>query len=205
VDAVDDRGNRAKGPLWIFTTGAFLLVDDFEGYTDEDEAGEAIWQTWIDGFGVADNGAQVGYSHPPFTEQAIVHGGSQSMPFLYANEDGVTNSEASMTLIAPRDWTISGVTELSLWFGGHSTNASEPLYVAISNAAGAAAIVAYDDPAATARIWWTEWRIALQAFADQGIDLTNVDKVAIGLGSKGGAATGGTGTIYIDDIRLYQP
>jgi len=38
-----------------------------------------------------------------------------------------------------------------------------------------------------------------------GIDLNNVDKIAIGLGSKGGAAAGGTGMMYIDDIRLYRP
>lgn len=205
VDEVDDQGNTAKGPLWIFTTGAFLLIDDFEGYTDDKVAGEAIWQTWIDGLYVRDNGAQVGYLQPHYAEQTIVHGGSQSMPFLYFNEAGVTNSEASMTLTAPRDWTIGAVAELSLWFGGDSANATEPLYVAISNAAGAPAIVAYDDAAIAARSRWTEWRIALQAFADQGIDLANVDKMAIGLGSKAGAAAGGTGTMYIDDIRLYQP
>jgi len=41
-----------------------------------------------------------------------------------------------------------------------------------------------------------------QAFVDQGINLTDVDKNAIGLGSQGGAATGGSGTMYFDDIRL---
>jgi len=205
VDEVDDQGNTAKGPLWIFTTGAFLLVDDFEGYTDDDAAGEAIWQSWIDGFGVADNGAQVGNLMPPYAEQTIVHSGSQSMPLLYVNEAGVTNSEASMTLTAPRDWTQAGVTELSLWFRGGSANAAEPLYAAISNAAGAPAVVAYDDAATTASSRWTEWVIPLQAFVDQGINLTNVDKIAVGLGSKGGAAAGGSGTMYIDDIRLYQP
>jgi hypothetical protein len=127
------------------------------------------------------------------------------MPFLYVNKAGVTNSEASMTLTAPRDWTIGAVSELSLWFGGDSANASEPLYVAISNAAGAQAIVVYDDAAIAARSRWTEWRIDLQAFADQGIDLANVDKMVIGLGSKAGAAAGGAGTVYIDDIRLYKP
>jgi hypothetical protein len=53
---------------------------------------------------------------------------------------------------------------------------------------------------------WTEWRIPLQAFADQGINLGNIDKLAIGVGSKSGVASvGGTGTIYVDDIRLYRP
>jgi hypothetical protein len=46
----------------------------------------------------------------------------------------------------------------------------------------------------------------LQAFADQGVNLTSVAKIMIGLGTEAGmAAPGGTGTIYIDDIRLYRP
>jgi len=104
-----------------------------------------------------------------------------------------------------RDWTTVGVAELSLWFRGASGNAAEPLYVAISNSAGAPAIAAHDDAAAAESRRWTNWRVPLQVFADQGTNLTNVDKIAIGLGSKGGAASGGTGTMYIDDIRLYRP
>ena len=206
VDEVNAQGNTAKGPLWIFTTGAFLLVDDFEGYTDDDTAGEAIWQTWIDGFGVADNGAQVGYLLPPYAEQTIVHGGSQSMPLMYINEAGVRNSEGAMSLTATRDWTAAGVEELSLWFRGAPSNAAEPLYVAVSNAAGAPAIVAQGDASAAQIGVWTEWAIPLQAFADKGINLTNVAKIGIGLGNKGNpTAAGGSGTMYIDDIRLNQP
>ncbi len=53
---------------------------------------------------------------------------------------------------------------------------------------------------------WTEWVIPLQAFSDQDINLTNVDSIAIGLGANSGAASsGGSGTILIDDIRLYRP
>ena len=77
--------------------------------------------------------------------------------------------------------------------------------IAISNNAGSPAVVVYDDAAAAVSRQWSEWRIALQAFADQGINLTNVDKIAIGLGSIGGAAAGGTGTMYIDDITLERP
>jgi hypothetical protein len=180
-------------------------VEDFESYTDNDIEGEAIWQTWIDGFGVPDNGAQVGYLMPPYAEQKIVHGGSQSMPLLYTNDAGVTNSEAAMTLTIPRDWTQAGVTDLSLWFRGDATNATEPLYVAISNSSGSPTIVAYDDPSAAINPW-TQWSIPIQALADQGIDLTHIEQVAIGLGTKAGiAASGGSGTMYVDDIRLYQP
>jgi len=199
------NGNPVKGPVWTFMVGDFLLVEDFESYTDDDAAGQAIWQHWIDGFGIADNGAQVGYLMPPYAEQTSVHGGSQSMPLLYANETGVTNSEGVKTLTTPRDWTHAGVNELSLWFRGASGNSTAPLYVAISNSAGSPAVVAHEDSEAVTGGAWSEWRISLSAFADQGIDLGNVDQMAIGLGSKSGmASAGGSGTMFIDDIRLYR-
>jgi len=405
IDESNTDGTIATGAIWSFSVLDFILVEDFESYTDDDAAGEAIWQHWIDGFGVPDNGSQVGYLLPPYAEPTIVHGGRQSMPLLYNNMAGVANSEATLTLTAPRDWTEQEVAELSIWFHGlpasvgsfvegpvgtytmtasgtdiwgtadefhyayktltgagsiiarvesveltdvwakagvmiretldagskftavyvmptnpdgtptqgcrfqartdtdidaasdtgvetaeqraitapywvklerdvtgnfrayyasdgvnwrtivwrpmvsmgstvyiglaltsHNaastcqaafsgvqttgtvtgqwqsqdigitSNAAEPLYVAISNASGAPAVVANADPGAATIDAWTEWRIPLQAFADQGINLANVDKIAIGLGSKAGMATsGGSGTVYIDDIRLYRP
>jgi hypothetical protein len=89
---------------------------------------------------------------------------------------------------------------------GITSNAAEPMYVELLNANGASAIVAHDDPAAATIDTWTEWVIPLQAFADQGINLADVDSIAIGLGTKAGtAAAGGSGTMYFDDIRLYPP
>ena len=208
VDEVNDINPESpwKGPVWSFTTADFAIVDDFEGYTDDDAAGEAIWQSWIDGFGVAENSAQVGNLLPPYAEQTIVHSGLQSMSLLYNNVAGVSNSEAVLTLTSVRDWTEEGVADLSLWFRGISANATEPLYVAVSNASGAPAVVAHNDPGAVTIDDWIEWRVPLQAFSDQGINLGNVDTIAIGLGSQSGiAAPGGSGVIYIDDIRLYRP
>jgi hypothetical protein len=89
---------------------------------------------------------------------------------------------------------------------GILSNDAEPLYVAVSNSAGNPAIVVHDNPAAAQVDTWTEWIIPLQTFANQGIVLTNVDKIAIGLGTKGNVtAPGGSGKVYIDDIRLYRP
>jgi hypothetical protein len=66
-------------------------------------------------------------------------------------------------------------------------------------------VVTHDDPDAATIDTWTEWVIDLQRFADQGINLANVDKIAIGLGSNSGAASaGGSGVLYIDDLRLYR-
>jgi len=89
---------------------------------------------------------------------------------------------------------------------GIVSNAAEPLYVAVSNSTGVPAVVVNIDPAAANNVIWTEWVIPLQAFADQGINLTNVDRVAIGLGTQGNISIpGGSGTMYIDDVRLYLP
>ncbi|MGB2864077.1 MAG: hypothetical protein WBC05_12175, partial [Sedimentisphaerales bacterium] len=89
---------------------------------------------------------------------------------------------------------------------GIESNAAEPLYVAVSNSAGTPAVVVHDDPSATTIDTWTEWVIPLQAFADQGVALTNVDRIAIGLGTKGNMTIpGGSGKMYIDDIRLSRP
>jgi hypothetical protein len=89
---------------------------------------------------------------------------------------------------------------------GILSNDAEPLYVAVSNTIGNPAIVVNDDPAAAQIDTWTEWVIPLSAFADQGINLTNVDSIAIGLGTKSNMTIpGGSGKIFIDDIRLHRP
>ncbi len=108
-----------EGEVWQFSTVENLIVEDFESYTDDDANGEAIWQTWIDGFDNPQNGSQVGYLVPPYAEQSIVFSGRQSMPFFYDNSPGGANfSEATRTFDQARDWTTGGVSQLSLWYQG---------------------------------------------------------------------------------------
>jgi hypothetical protein len=88
---------------------------------------------------------------------------------------------------------------------GIASNAAEPLYVAVSNAAGNPAVVVHDNPAAAQITTWTKWTIPLQKFADQGINLKDVDRIAVGLGTRGNQTVpGGSGKMYFDDIRLYR-
>jgi len=88
---------------------------------------------------------------------------------------------------------------------GIESNDPEPMYLAISNIAGEPVVVYNEDPNAATMDSWTEWRIPLQNFADKGIDLTDVDRVGIGFGTKGNMTTpGGSGKMFFDDIRLYR-
>ncbi len=121
------------------------------------------------------------------------------MPLYYDNSVGY--SEATHTLTYPRDWTEKGVNTLTIWFRGNSDNAAETLYVALNGSA----IVTNDNPGAAQITTWTEWTIDLQAFADQGVNLANVNTITLGLGNKSNPQAGGSGTMYFDDIRLYRP
>ncbi len=121
------------------------------------------------------------------------------MPLYYDNSVGY--SEATLTLTYPRDWTEKGVDTLTIWFRGSSANAAETLYVALNGSA----VVSHDNPDAAQTGGWTEWNIPLQAFADQGVNLADVDTISLGLGDKNNPQAGGSGTMYFDDIRLYPP
>ncbi len=203
-----DEANNANpdspwtGPVWGFTTANFLIVDDFESYNDIDPAeadSNRIFNVWIDGYDDPTNGSLVGYDAPPFAEQTIVHSGNQSLPLYYDNSVGY--SEATLTLTYPRDWTENGVSTLTIWFRGDSANAAETLYVALNGSA----VVTHDNPNAAQIATWTEWNIDLQAF---GVNLANVNTIALGLGNKNpdvSGVAGGSGTMYFDDIRLYLP
>ncbi len=200
-----DEANNANvdspwtGPLWSFTTANFLIIDDMESYNDinEGEPGSnRIYLTWVDGYdNPATNGSVVGNANAPFAEQTIVHSGNQSIPMAYDNAVG--KSEATLTLTSNRDWTVNGVNTLTIWFRGDSVNAAETLYVALNGNAK----VNNDDPDAATMTSWTAWNIDMQAFADQGVNLANVNSITLGLSS----VTGGTGIMYFDDIRLYPP
>ena len=198
VDAVYP-GETVKGLLWSFATADFIGVEDFESYNDldpPDAASNRIFDKWIDGFGTTTNGALVGNDLPPYAEQNIVHGGAQAMIYRYDNN--LKTSEATFTLVYPRDWTAEGVTKLSLWFRGDSGNSAERMYVALNGNT----VVYHDDASASQTNRWTEWVIDLQAFA--GVNLANVNTITIGFGTKGSPAAGGAGTMYFDDIRLVK-
>ncbi|HUV62465.1 MAG TPA: hypothetical protein VMW24_01135, partial [Sedimentisphaerales bacterium] len=88
---------------------------------------------------------------------------------------------------------------------GIINNDPEPMYVAIANSTGPAAVVYHDDSNATQINSWTEWPIELKRFADQGVNLTSVEKVSLGFGDRNNPQAGGSGLMYFDDIRLYPP
>jgi Concanavalin A-like lectin/glucanases superfamily len=175
-----------EGPVWSFTTQTFFVVDDFEGYTDDE--GQRIYETWIDGW-VNETGSFVGYTDAPFAERVIVNSGRQSMPLFYDNT-GVAVAEAELAL--GQDWTTNGIQGLSLYFYGDPDNTGH-FYVKINGTK-----IPYDgDITDITQAVWQLWSIDLSTV---GGDLSNVTSLVIGIEDAGAA-----GVIYIDDIRLIGP
>jgi len=209
IDEYNTDATISKSSVWGFTVADFIGIDDFEDYnTGENQ----IWYAWKDGLGYGTPGTEPYYAGNgtgsavgdettnSYTEETIIHGGGKSMPLFYDNSV-LRYSEVEMTLSSRRDWTEEGVGVLSLWFYGDAANAAESLYLALNDSA----VVFHDNPNAVLIDEWTEWTIDLQAFADQGVNLANVNTIAIGLGNKNNPVAGGSGIVYFDDIRLYRP
>ena len=213
VDTVTMTG-ILKGRVWSFSTSTFQIIDDFEGYTDDMDANEAIFQTWIDGWGDPYNGAWVGYQDSPFAEQSIVYQGDQSMPLWYDNLDGFTwaelswpdywdwllesgyeeseaiISEATRVFASPMDWTLNSTRYLILYLRGDQSNTGGQLYAVINDE-----VIAHPDPNVLVRPLWQQWMID---FNELSTDLTCVESLTIGVAGLD------YGVVYIDEIGLYD-
>ncbi|MCU0914785.1 MAG: discoidin domain-containing protein [Planctomycetes bacterium] len=105
-----------EGAVWRFATKEYLVVEDFEAYTDEE--GNRIYETWTDGW-TNGTGSVVGHLQAPFAERTIIHGGKQSMPFEYNNVKTPYYSEAGREFSPVQNWTVNGADTLRLWVRGN--------------------------------------------------------------------------------------
>lgn len=92
-------------------------------------------------------------------------------------------------------WQTTGVGTAQV-----AGNTIDPLYVAVEDCTGSAAVVPHPDPAVVCRATWQPWRIPLRNFDD--VDMTHIATLYVGVGSRGNATAGGVGMIFIDDIGI---
>jgi hypothetical protein len=112
------------------------------------------------------------------------------MPFYYNNSNAPL-SEATRTFTPAQDWTSGGARYLALYLRGSQANTVGRLYVRINDA-----LVTYDgDPSDLTKPFWILWSIDLSKI---NTDLRDVRTMTIGMDNSG------SGTLYVDDIRLYR-
>jgi len=122
-----------QGDVWSFSTKEYLVVEDFESYTDDE--GSRIYETWIDGW-TNGTGSVVGNLQAPFAERTILHGGKQAMPLEYNNVKTPFYSEAEREFAPVQNWTANGADTLSLWVRGNPAAYVENAGVVTMSGAG---------------------------------------------------------------------
>jgi len=232
---VDEADLEVLMNHWGEDDPVYIVVDDFESYNDNTNAGTTIFHTWLDGMGHGEitqpepapaypgngTGSVVGHaSGPPFAEQTIVYGGYQSMPLWYDNDGAIFEggewekselpfySEAQRTWEAPQDWTRKGVEVLTLWLHGDPANAP-------ARGTPEPLYVVLEDSAGNsatiahpdpAAVTIDTWEQWPIPVADfAGVDPTTIKMMAIGVGDPTSSLPKGSGVVYIDDIELHLP
>ncbi|MCU0917716.1 MAG: PA14 domain-containing protein [Planctomycetes bacterium] len=202
IDEVNDAnpGSPWKGSVWSFTTADFLVIDNMEGYTDDE--GYRIYETWIDGLFDGKSNSTVGNLNAPFAEQSRVRGGKQSMPMDYDNTKTPFISHATLEFTPTQDWTVNGVSTLVLFVSGRVTNAAESVYVVVEDSVAKSATEVNADATIITKGTWTEWKIPLSKFA--GVNMARVKKLSVGVGNPKAPKAGAAGRIYVDDIGVIK-
>ena len=183
------------GGVWSFTTAGYGIVDDFEFYNDipEDQPGSnLVYIRYQDGYANPNvNGSTMGYVTGTSMESDEVHSGDLSGPMGYNNTIAAV-SEVVLPFTPAQDWTANGVLTLSLWFYGDPANTPGQLYVKVNGVQ-----VNYNGDASNlTRSVWQVWNVDLTAI---GTNMSSVTSFAIGI-----QGPGASGTLLLDDIRLYE-
>ncbi|MHC4498631.1 MAG: LamG domain-containing protein, partial [Planctomycetota bacterium] len=219
VDEVNDtNGHICWGRIWKFTVAEYITIDDMEDYTGSwyGEGDHPLDEGWADYYANGTNALITLQTSSPVLDE-------QSMEYFYDN--AYTHplgycSEIQSLELSPTDWASPGVKMLMLWFYGwpdNDVNDTEQMYVGVEDDAGLYAELRYgdneDEDMNDIKIEdWQTWGMPLTYFSDgnfaavaNDVSLTDVNMLVIGFGERNGSLPGGSGYVYFDDIRLYQP
>jgi hypothetical protein len=188
------------GPTWSFSTAQSIIIDNFEvGYGNTEV--NFVWAIWKDGVEVpANGGSEIGKGiDPPGLSTVNRIGNGHSLTVTFDNTGANTYSQVtaqSVDLpIKTTDWSIGSPSTLTIWFRGdpNTIAGDSELYCTIGSKAdtykGSADVIT--------RNMWRRWDIDLA-----GVNLSNISGITIGIRTKTGGTTKGTGLMYIDDIAL---
>jgi hypothetical protein len=121
----------------------------------------------------------------------------------YYNVGSYTFSEASTTFACPVDLTRYNSHGMAMDFRGKPQNYTDRLYMVLEDTSGSSVEIAYDGPADDLKVGWPDqvtWAIGLDELS--GLDPSQIEKLTLGVGDRGGPASDAGGTVYFNDIRI---
>ncbi|UCC22958.1 MAG: hypothetical protein JSW23_02500, partial [Planctomycetota bacterium] len=209
----------AKGHVWSFKVGDFLVVDNFESYINN----TALYEVWDD-YWVNGSGGDIFLEKDVnIVRDEVLN--PQAVLCWYTNSDkdeGSYFDVQDMTeLEIGSNWTVGGVMALQLQMRGDADTVlnetgSGPDYtegwpwVELEDTSSNTGYVLYpeEDIIHILSPYWHEWNIDLGIFDACGVDLTAIDRFTIGIGGAKAdqrQANKNTNQMWFDDIRLYPP
>ncbi|MCP4257762.1 MAG: hypothetical protein GY774_09585 [Planctomycetes bacterium] len=178
-------GDQVAPPLWVRLT---RVGNVFTGYYSVDGV------DWVEQENISLDGGDVAANPATIEMAADVYIGL----FVTSHAAGEVRTYEFGDVGIDGDISADNLnTDIGIGGGG---NDPAPIYAALEDSTGAVAMVAHPDPAATniEQMWKCE--IPITDF--DGVDLTDVVTLTIGVGD---GEAGGTGTIDIKDIRVTKP
>lgn len=128
-------------------------------------------------------------------EQAVSSADTSSADIYRGRQDG----NARVYHPDPLEWNKT------YYWRVDEVNALEPLYVVLEDSSGQVVTIVNPNPDAVLNPLWTEWAIPLSSFSEEGIDLSSVKAMTLGLGDRDNPTAGGTGMLFVDDINIIKP
>ncbi len=208
----------SKGQVWTFGTTDHEVLEDFEDYNNV--GGEppynrkdiipvwlgSMWYVWRDGYYTQNSGSII------YDGGTVKHGGSKSCMFTYDN-DGTVDAPGPVEWYPPYYSemeanspiaNMSSYKSITIYYRGAISNAVQKMYMELSDGTNTAIVYNPDANAVKAELW-TPWHISLQSFKDNkpALNLSNIKKIIVGIGNRTSPTSGGSGTVYFDDIGLY--
>ncbi len=185
IDETTPRGVIKGDSVRSFTISKATTIDGF-AYASEADL-QSIWS----GNPALENGAM------------RIYYDNTSGPYL--TEAGAEVSKLQTCL---GDWTRGGNALLMLEVKGHD-NMKDSLGVTLESNSGAQrGTVYYPDIRELNQQSYEgfrTWIMDLGEFGGQGVDLGHITKFSIGIGNKSNPAAGGSGAVWVDNIRLSIP
>jgi hypothetical protein len=168
-----------ESDVWSFSTREYIVIDDFESYTNDSP--NRVFQAWIDGWGFSEDGffpagnpgngtgSMVGYDPEAgnIMETTIIHGGKQAMPVEYNNVNQPYYSEVERTWQTPQNWTVNGADTLQVWFRGNPVGFVQTSPTSITMGAGGTDIYGTAD----------QFTFAYKSFNGDGSIIVRVDGI----------------------------
>jgi len=182
-DATDSgQGNALKTPHWV------KLMRKGNAFTAQQSADGT---TWVD---VPASPAVV------ITMAADVYIGLAVTSHTIATSEvvcGAKFSKVSTTGSVSGPWQTAEVGVAQ-----PAGNALDTFYVTVEDSAGKIKVVSNPDRSLIATGDWEACKVPLSEFTSAGVNLNSVKKLVLGVGDRSSPRAGGTGKLYIDDIRL---